>query len=279
MQPISNQFYDSDEGGTGSSSEDNTVTDELGVYSLSPATCVPYEVLTPVQRLQLENAKLSAEVRTLKGTAVGSISSTTSTAVAGKDPSHSEYRNLGKKFATVSELWVKSTALGHPFPERFRSSGPWNPERFTSNVACEEGIVAELYFFLPASYHDLIGGSTVFKQAVCCLFPLPLILNLTTLKFLKGAKDFRGYLIHHARDEAPVIFSIGSVTREQYAANYDRTGISAITDLLKSPKKPNEQYALYPRILFTNYEVVDTELFGSSAITKVSLFYLSAPVV
>ena len=215
----------------------------------------------------------------MKGTGAGStISSTASTSVTEKDPSHREYSNLGKKFAALSELWVKSTALGRPLPERFRSSGPWDLERLTSNVAWEEGIVTELYFFLPASYHDLIEGSPAFKKVVRPIFPLPFIPGLMALKFLKGAKDFRGYLINNVRDEAPAIFSIDSVTKEQYSASYDRTGMPAITDLLKNPKKPGEEYALYPRILFTNYEVIDAELFGSPAIMKVGSFHLLVPV-
>jgi hypothetical protein len=50
-------------------------------------------------------------------------------------------------------------------------------------------------------------------------------------------------------------------------------------NLLGSHKKKDEQYALYPRVLFTNYEVSDTELFGSPAILNVSLFFLLTPTV
>ena len=69
------------------------------------------------------------------------------------------------------------------------------------------------------------------------------------------------------------------MTKEQYSADYDRSEIPAVADLLKSPKRLNEQYTLFPRVLFTNYEVVDKELFGSSAILNVSWFHSSAHIV
>ena len=98
---------------------------------------------------------------------------------------------------------------------------------------------------------------------------------------MKGAKDFRAYLVDNVRKNAVEIFSIASVTApNSFSANYDRSQIPVIVDLLKSPQKPNEQYADYPRVLFADYEVVDTELFRSSALVKVSRVYPSImPIV
>lgn len=87
-----------------------------------------------------------------------------------------------------------------------------------------------------------------------------------------GAKEFRSTLVSNIRDEAVTIFSINGMTRLDYSLGYDRSTNPVITSLLKSPKKPDDQYALYPRVLFTNYEVVNTELFGSSTLLKVMLF-------
>ena len=95
-------------------------------------------------------------------------------------------------------------------------------------------------------------------------------LESNQLQFLKGAKDFRGSLISNVRNEAVAIFAIDSATKLDYSIGFDRSTKPAIVDLLKSPKKPDEQYALYPRVLFTNYEVTNTELFGSSALLKVT---------
>ena len=99
--------------------------------------------------------------------------------------------------------------------------------------------------------------------------------SLTTSKFIKGAKDFRSYLIDNVRKRAVTIFSIKSVTDAgQYSvsASDNRSQVPAFTDLLKNPKKPNEQYAVFPRVLFTDYEVVQAELFGSSTLLKVRWF-------
>jgi hypothetical protein len=43
-------------------------------------------------------------------------------------------------------------------------------------------------------------------------------------------------------------------------------------NLLKDPKKPNKEYTVFPQVLFTNYKVVKTELFGSAALLKDSHF-------
>jgi hypothetical protein len=51
-----------------------------------------------------------------------------------------------------------------------------------------------------------------------------------------------------------------------------RSQMPAFANLLKDPKKPNEEYAVFPPVLFTNYEVVKTELFGSAALLKVHHF-------
>ena len=78
----------------------------------------------------------------------------------------------------------------------------------------------------------------------------------------------RIYLIDNARKHAPKIFPAGP-NAECYATNYDRSTVPEFVDLLKNPKKPQEAYPTYPRVLFTNYVVVDKELFRSDAILNV----------
>ena len=124
-------------------------------------------MFTPLKRLQIENSHLSAEVRALRGAGAGSaVSSTTSVVRTEKDLVKTHHSNLGKWFAALSELWVKESLLGRPYPQRFESSGPWDPERCASNAAWEEGTVAELYFFLPESCHKMIAGSPAFAKSV-----------------------------------------------------------------------------------------------------------------
>ena len=82
----------------------------------------------------------------------------------------------------------------------------------------------------------------------------------------------RTYLIDNVRKHAPKIFHI-SPEAECYSSDYDRSATQAFVDLLKSPKKPQETYPVYPRVLFTNYKVINKERFGSTAILNVRNFH------
>ena len=134
-----------------------------------PSSCLMYQVLTLSQRLQIANARLNAELRTLRGTgAASAASSTTSTKAAATEETllHRSYRNHGKRFAAPSELWINGSILRRPYPERFRSLGLWHPERWANDTAWEEGTVAELYSILPESCHDLAENSPLFAKMV-----------------------------------------------------------------------------------------------------------------
>lgn len=138
------------------------------------------------------------------------------------------------------------------------------------NAAWEEGIIAELYFFLPESSHQLIEHSAIFTKMVCRQLSQSAP-GLMVSKFMKGAGNFRSYLIDNVCKNAVEIFSIPSVTKAQsFSANYDRSQTPDIVNLLRDPTQPDGQYGTYPWVLFTDYECVDTELFGSSALLKVS---------
>ena len=93
---------------------------------------------------------------------------------------------------------------------------------------------------------------------------------------MAGAKSARTALIDIMRKNASRIFAIRSVTDiEMYAKSYDRSTDPVFANLLKSPKNPDETYAMYPHVLFKNYEVNNRGLFGSIAILNVSLSHLS----
>ena len=82
----------------------------------------------------------------------------------------------------------------------------------------------------------------------------------------------RTYLIDNVWKHAPKIFRI-SPEAECYSSDYGHSAIQVFVDLLKSPKKPQETYPMYPRVLFTNYKVIDKELFGSIAILNVCYYH------
>ena len=85
---------------------------------------------------------------------------------------------------------------------------------------------------------------------------------------MKGIKQMRIYLIDHAWKHGPKIFGL-SAKAEYYVMNYDCSTTPEFVKLLKSSKKLDEIYPMYPWVLFTNYEVIDKELFGSGAILNV----------
>lgn len=99
-------------------------------------------------------------------------------------------------------------------------------------------------------------------------------------KFMDGVRSMRIYLIDIVRKNASKIFSIRpAIAAECYSKLYDRSQVPTLVDLLRSPKYPDEQYAMYPRVLFTNYEVNNVELFGSIAISNVSSVHPSPPPI
>ena len=85
---------------------------------------------------------------------------------------------------------------------------------------------------------------------------------------MMGVKQMRTYLIDNVRKHGSKIFHIGPAA-ECYATNFNRSTVPEFVELLKNPKKPDDPYPAYPRVLFTNYEVVNKELFGSTAILNV----------
>ena len=187
MRRVSEQFYDSDgsdsEGGDSapseSSPEDKTKENELKVSIILPI-CPTGTVLMPHQRLQVESAKLKAEIRNLKSMghagqdrALSSASSSTLGVVTTNNENklrHTEYRSLGKRFAILSELWVSPSILKLPRPTNLDTLDPWDPSRCANDQAWNNGIVTELYHFLPGSYHEFIGESATFSKQVRKIF-------------------------------------------------------------------------------------------------------------
>jgi hypothetical protein len=137
-----------------------------------------YILLIPVppQMYQIENAKLRAEIRSLKGTSrtSGPVSSASSIVPAGQDEDnslHLEYRGLGKRFAILSELWMRPSLLKQPCPSYLQTLGPWHSRRCADDAAWDDGIISELYFLLPGPYHELIESSPLFSDQVCTNCP------------------------------------------------------------------------------------------------------------
>ena len=93
---------------------------------------------------------------------------------------------------------------------------------------------------------------------------------------MKVIKQMQIYLINNAQKYGPKILCIGC-NAECYSTNYDCTTIPEFVSLLKNPKKTHNTYPTYPQVLFTNYEVIDKELFGSIAILNVCWLSFTYP--
>ena len=106
-----------------------------------------------------------------------------------------------------------------------------------------------------------------------------LVLNL--LEFIYGAGKERIYVIDNTRKNASAIFALGStIPVSYYEREYDRSTVPEFVDLLKNSMKPNDTYAMYPRVLFTDYNSDNREgLFGSRAISNVSRFFVSTSTI
>jgi len=118
--------------------------------------------------MQLEAAKLKAQIRALKSGQDRTTSPVSSAVVApATDKSIlCEYRGVGKRFTVLSELWARRSILRKPFPPRFQSLGPWDSGRCANDATWNEGNIAELYVLTPESYHDLIENSALFADQV-----------------------------------------------------------------------------------------------------------------
>ena len=121
--------------------------------------------------MQVETAKLKAENRALKSGQGRSPRPAAEVPIQDRTL-HREYRGLGKRFAVLSDLWVRRSILRRPYPPLLRSLGPWNSGRCATDAAWDSGNVAELYTLLPEPYHDLIENSPLFSEMVSELFSL-----------------------------------------------------------------------------------------------------------
>ena len=120
------------------------------------------------QELQIENAELRKQVRQSTSSAVTSASSSAA-ASATPDPlgQHSEdFDKLGRHFCAFNEIWVRPHHLRQPYPESLRELGPRHPARYTNDQTKQDGVIAELYNFVPPDFHEYLQSSPFFAKKV-----------------------------------------------------------------------------------------------------------------
>lgn len=236
------------------------------------------------QKLEIENADLRSQLRQLSsGTASSTSSSnsaarspasTTNPSASAASPPHpledhaKDFDQLGRSFCTLNELWVHPSHLGQPYPENLREIGPWNSARYHDNQTKHDGLIAELYDFLPLQFHKHLEGSPFFANKVRVV-AIPHCSCSRSLQFVEGVDGQRNYIISNIRQHAPAIFALG-IDPASYAADFDRSEIPEIVKLLRNPNKPTEAYPRYPSILYKDGVIAAGNLFGSTAIMNVS---------
>ena len=124
-----------------------------------------------LQRLDLENAELRLQLRKLSSGTPSSATPPASVASVARPPNpledHAkEFKELGRAFCALNEVWVQPSHLSQPYPESLREIGPWHPERYRNDQTKREGVVAELYDFVPAKFHKYLEGSPFFAGKV-----------------------------------------------------------------------------------------------------------------
>jgi hypothetical protein len=73
-----------------------------------------------------------------------------------------EIAALGRKFGVMMEPWVDPAAFGKPRPD----VSPTDKDRYQSDLSMLQGVVAELYEFVPGRFHEMMERHSYFGNQV-----------------------------------------------------------------------------------------------------------------
>ena len=240
---------------------------------LAPLHVDPVTIV--LQKLEIQNAKYRHDLRKFTSSASPSASSAGSVPVLPNplEPHAEDFDKLGRSFCVLYEVWVQQGHLRQPYPENLRELGPWHPHRYTNDRTKNEGVVAELYSFVPSKFHEHLETSHFFSKKVCAAVISRAITHV--FQFLGGGKAMRSYVISNIRKNAEDIFPV-NVKSRVYAKGFDCSKVQEIVNLLRSPKMPDEMYPRYASVLYKDGVTTGNNLFGSSAILNVCWLLLLA---
>ena len=71
---------------------------------------------------------------------------------------------LGRKFWVMGEPWVDQDCFGVPCPIDIT---PISPQRYATDLSTKQGVIAELYAFVPEKFHKMMEEAPVFQERVC----------------------------------------------------------------------------------------------------------------
>jgi len=74
-----------------------------------------------------------------------------------------EIEALGRKFFVMGEPWVDPQSFQLPCPTDVTANGA---ERFATESCIQEGIIAELYAFVPKRLHQAMQDTSYFSEKV-----------------------------------------------------------------------------------------------------------------
>jgi len=83
-------------------------------------------------------------------------------------------KTLGQKFGILGEIWVDSTVFGVDPPAMMT---PNSQDRYRSPASIMDGVVAELFAFVPPQFHDAMRRSSWFGETVCNVVTIMTVTN------------------------------------------------------------------------------------------------------
>jgi hypothetical protein len=178
-----------------------------------------------------------------------------------------EIAKLGRMFAVMYEPWVEDGLFQQPRPEKSSN----DPERFKSEKAKEEGIIAELYEAVPEKLHRMLEDQSHFKTVVC----LPVLLlhfvscQLNTFQFTRAQGNERSSAVHRLRHECAA--RIFSTRAEYFDREYNRTELDEFKALLK-PESSTRKFPAFAPVLYPPGSHMDSKkIFRSLILVNVCL--------
>ena len=231
-----------------------------------------------LQKLQIENAEYQHQLRKFSSGTTSSASSPAVSVALSATPLNllewyrEDFDQLGRSFCIFNELWVCRSHLCKPYPEGLRQDGPRHPKHYSNNQTKCDGIIAELYDFVPLRFHKYLEGSGFFTKKVCAHHPqtvFVLIFCVRLFKFAAGAKSMRSYIISNVHGNASDIFPVDASSKT-YAVGFGRSEVPGIVALLRNPSKPAETHLRYCSVLYKDGVIAGSKIFSGTAIMNVS---------
>lgn len=162
----------------------NASTQELREVRHLFSSFKPYYLIYVIQQalkaVQLENGALRKKVRELKRKNAVFLASQPKRArnVMPTNPEIAQYRDevsrLGKKFGVMHELFITETEFNVPCP----AMKPDDPERYKNQGTMRDGIIAEVFAFVPSRLHALMENHHWFGATVCRFIHTSILLDL-----------------------------------------------------------------------------------------------------